>query len=90
MSIESLLVGDLVKVLSARHPDVFQGAQGRVEVNHEGGFGVSLEGSWMLAGSDRGECVRGTRTVWFPPEELELVYRDTGPITNAKPGPETL
>lgn len=64
--------GDKVKVLSSRNPDVLAGTEGVVDNPYiEGGVGVRIDGSWLIAGSDRGARVQEPRTVWYPENEVE-------------------
>jgi len=66
-------VGDRVRILSARHPDVNAGTVGTIDGYYEGGYGVVITGSWLIAGGDRGQSQSGTQVIWYPPEKLEPV-----------------
>lgn len=62
-----------VRVLNNRHPDVLAGTEGTIDCFTEGGYGVSITGSWMYAGGDRGQRYQGTEVVWFETHEFEVI-----------------
>lgn len=66
-------VGDRVKIKNNRHPDVLAGTEGVIDCFHEGGYGVSIHGRWMVAGGDRGQTYESTEVVWYESHEFELV-----------------
>lgn len=66
-------LGTKVRVLNNRFPDVLAGTVGRVTCEHQGGYGVTITGNWMIAGGDRGQVYYGTETVWYEAHELEAV-----------------
>lgn len=65
--------GTKVRILNNRHPDVLAGMVGEIDCFHEGGYGVAIDGCWMIAGGDRGQVYRGVEVVWYETHEFELV-----------------
>jgi hypothetical protein len=66
-------VGDKVRILNNRHPDVLAGTEGVIDCLHDGGYGIAIDGSWMIAGGDRGQCYRGVEVIWYEGHEFELI-----------------
>ena len=68
-----MTIGDKVKIIDHTHPDVIPGITGVITDKIESGFGVKISGSWVVAGSDRGETRHETRVVFFMPKSLQEI-----------------
>ena len=55
------------------HPDIAPGTGCLIERQMEDGYVVKITGMWQVAGSDRGEQVKETRSVWMAADSLTLV-----------------
>lgn len=70
---KSFAKGDQVKVLSSKHPDVIEGTIGTIDCHHVGGYGVAIDGNWLIAGNDRGARIQRIEVIWYQSEDLELI-----------------
>lgn len=70
--------GTPVRILSSRHHDVCAGDEGVVDGFTEGGYFIKIDGWFLKAGDDRGKRVHEIQSLWYPPEEFEVLIEKVG------------